>query len=811
MDTLWQDIRFGFRTLVRNPATSIVALLTLALGIGANTALFSVVDGVLLKPLPYPEPDRLVLIMESNPARGFPRYSDAPPNFDDWRRQNRMFEAMTAIHEHRFNLTGGEHAETVQGAQVTPEFFRVLGIRPSPGRGFLAEEGRPGGARVAVLSRELWQRRFGSDPGILNRQVEIDGESTTVVGVMPPGFGLPSQSEIWTPLVWDFKPETRGGHFLQAVGRMKAGVTLEEMRAEMAALAARLERQYPESNTGWTTLLIPLSDVLVEEVRPALLLLLAAVAFVLLIACANVANLLLARLASREREIAVRTALGAGRARLVRQMVTESLVLFLAGGALGLLLAFWATRVLVALYGRDLPREQEIGLDGRVLLFTLGLSLATGLVFGLVPALSATRGKLFGALKEGGRAVAGGARGRLVRDLLVVGEVAVALALLVGAGLLLQSFARLRAVDPGFRPAGVLTAEIALPAKKFSDDGRRIVFTQELLDRLQAIPGVESADTVSPLPLTGYDHVRAYVVQGRPEPPPGAETTTHVRLVTPGFFRTLGIRVLRGRVFTARDDPASVPVVLVNKTMADRTWPGEDPVGKRLTFGGSAPRSEWVWNEVVGVVADIHHQALDQEADAEVYVPQLQNPVGGPLSILLKTSGEPTRLAGAVRQAVRAIDGDLPVERVRTLKSLVAESLSGSRFQAVLLGLFSGVALFLAAIGVYGVISDSVVQRTHEIGIRMALGARRAEVLRLVIRQGMSLVLSGVALGLFLSVLVLWELSDRIGILLYKGRALDPPTLAAVSLVLLAVALVANWLPARRAMRVEPSVALRSE
>ena len=814
METLWQDIRFGFRTLVRSPVTSAVALVTLALGIGGNTAIFSVVNSLLLKPLPFPEPDEIVLVMESNPARGFPRQSVAPPNFDDWRRQNRVFEAMTAISERRLNLTGGERPETVQGTRVSPDFFRVLGVQPLLGRGFLPDEDRPGAPPIAVLSRKLWQRRFGSDPGILNRQVLIDGESTTVVGIMPAGYDQPSRSEIWLPLVWNYAPETRGGHFLQVLGRMKPGVTLEQARAEMATLAARLERQYPESNTGWTTLVVPLSDILVEQVRPALLLLLGAVAFVLLIACANVANLLLARLASREREIAVRTALGAGRARLVRQMVTESLVLFLSGGGLGLLLAGWATRVLVALYGKDLPRQEEIGLgvpNGGVLLFTLGLSLATGLLFGLAPALSATRGSLFGALKEGGRALAGGVRGRLVRELLILGEVAVALALLIGAGLLLQSFARLRAVDPGFRPEGVLTAEIALPAAKFPDDERRIAFTHELLDHLRSIPGVEAADTVAPLPFSGYLYTRAYVVQGRPEPPPGQETTTYIRLVTPGFFQTLGIRVLQGRVFTSQDAPASVPVIVVNKTMADRTWPGENPVGKRITFGGSGPRSEWTWNEVVGVVADIHHETLDQEVSAEAYVPQLQNPVGGPLSVLLKTSGDPARLTGAMREAVRSIDGDLPVERVRTLESLVAESLASSRFQTVLLGLFSGLALFLAAIGIYGVISDSVTQRTHEIGIRMALGARRAEVLRLVLLQGMALVLAGVGLGLALTLPLLWELSDRIGIYLYRGRAIDPLTLVTVPLVLLGVALVANWLPARRAMRVEPSVALRAE
>jgi putative ABC transport system permease protein len=718
---------------------------------------------------------------------------------------------MTAIRETRFNLTGGERPETVQGAEVTPEFFRVLGVRPALGRDFLSEEGQPGGVRVAVLSHGLWRRRFGADPGILQHQVWIGGESTTVIGVLPPGYDLPSRSEVWMPLVWNFAPETRGGHFLQVVGRLKPGVTLEAAQAEMATLAGRLERQYPDSNTGWTTLLVPLSDILVEEVRPALLLLLGAVAFVLLIACANVANLLLARLASREREIAVRTALGAGRVRLVRQMVTESLVLFLAGGSLGLLLAVWVTRVLVALYGRDLPRAQEIGLDGRVLLFTLGLSLVTGLLFGLAPALSATRGSLFGALKEGGRAVAGGARGRRLRQLLILGEVAVALVLLVGAGLLLRSFARLRAVDPGFRPEGVLTAEIALPIKRFPDDAPRIALTRELLGRLQAIPGVQSADTVAPLPLTLQDYVRVFLVEGRPEPPSSETPTAHVRMVTPDFFRTLGVRVLRGRVFTAQDVQDSLPVVLVNKTMADRVWPGENPVGRRLTMAGSVSRADWIWAEVVGVVAVIRHQTLDQEGGEEIYVPQLQNPVGGTLSILLKTSGDPARLAGALREAVRAVDGDLPVERVRTLESLVAESLAGSRFQTVLLGLFAGVALFLAALGIYGVISDAVTSRTHEIGIRMALGARRAEVLRLVIRQGMTLVLAGAGLGLALAVLLLWQLSERADVYLYQGRALDPLILGGVPPVLLAVALAAIWLPARRATRVEPAVALRSE
>ena len=811
LDTLWQDIRFGFRTLLRSPATSVVALLTLALGIGANTAIFSVVNGVLLQPLPYPDPGDLVVVLESNPGLGFPRFSVSPPNFDDWRRQNQVFESMAAVSVGRFNLTGGERPEAVYGAQVTPELFRTLGVAPALGRGFLPEEGRAGGPKVVVLSHALWQRRFGSDPGIVNRQILIDGESFTVIGVMPSSFRFPSRGEVWMPLPWDFPPESRGGHFLNVVGRLKDGITLERARTEMKAIAARLELQYPDSNKGWTTDLRLLQDATVEGVRPALLLLLAAVAFVLLIACANVANLLLARLASREREIAVRTALGAGRVRLVRQMVTESIVLFLVGGALGLLLATWATRALVAFYGDSLPRQQEVGIDSRVLLFTLVLALVTGILFGLAPALSATSGGLFGALKEGGRAVAGGARGRLMRNLLVLGEVAVALVLLVGAGLLLRSFARLRAVDPGFRPKGVLTAEIILPAKKYAEQEPQILFTRELLDRLRAIPGVQSADTVFPLPLDQNGFVLAFEVQGRPVAA-SEDSSLHanIRLVTPDFFRTMGIRVLQGRVFTPRDDAKSVPVIVVNKIMADRIWPGENPIGKRITFSDTEdPDLEWM--EVVGVVAGIRHQALDKDPGSEVYWAQLQSPVGGQLSIVLRTQGEPTKLAGSVREAVRSIDNELPVERVRTMEDVVSEALSSSRFQTVLLGIFAGVALLLAAIGVYGVISYSVAQRTHEIGIRMALGARRPEVLGLVVRQGMTLVLAGVGLGLAFSLLLTWWLSERIAGFVYGGRAVDPLTLVAVPLVLLAVALLANWLPALRATRVEPVVALRSE
>jgi putative ABC transport system permease protein len=808
LENFWQDIRFGFRTLLRSPATSAVALLTLALGIGANTAIFSVVNGVLLQPLAFQDPDELVAVWESNPGRGFPRFSTSPPNYEDWRRQNQVFEEMFAASLGRYNLTGGDRPESIPGAVVTPEFFSVLGVRPALGRGILPEEGRPGGAKVVVLSQGLWQRRFGSDPGILSQRIEIDGESYAVVGVMPAGFDFPVKRELWMPLVWDFPPDMRGAHFLFTIGRLKDGVTLDRALTEMKTLASRLERQYPESNTGWTVTMLRLQDLIVEDVRPALLLLLAAVGFVLLIACANVANLLLARLASREREIAVRAALGAGRIRLVRQMLTESLVLFLVGGLLGLLFAALANRVLLSLYAGGLPRESEIGLDGRVLLFTLALSLLTGLLFGLAPALSATSGRLYGALKEGGRAMAGGARGKMIRNLLVLGEVAIALVLLVGAGLLLRSFAQLRAVDPGFRPQGVLSAQIVLPDQKYPDAERQIAFTRELLERVRAIPGVKSADTAFPLPLDGGGFILTFLAEGKPTPAAGEEPNANVRVVTPDYFQTMGTRLLQGRPFTPRDGPDAVRVVIVNKTMADKLWPGESPLGKRISYDEPGD-PDFRWREVVGVAADIHHSSLEQEAGSEVYWPQLQTPVGGELNLIVRTEGDPARLSGPVREVVSGIDSDLPVDRVRTMEAVVAESLSGSRFQTVLLGIFGGVALLLAAIGVYGVISYSVAQRTHEIGIRMALGARRAQVLLLVVRQGMTLVLTGVAVGLAFALLLSWWLSDRVAAYLYGGQAVDPLILVVVPLMLSAVALVANWLPARRATLVDPQVALR--
>jgi putative ABC transport system permease protein len=805
LDSFWKDIRFGLRTLAKAPGTTLAALIALALGIGANSAIFSVVSGVLLKPLPYPRPDQLMVVMAKNPEAGFPRFSVSVPDFEDWRRQNRSFQQMVALSPGRFNLTTGDRPEALQGARVSADFFTALKLEPILGRGFRADEDRAGGERVVVLSEGLWRRRFGAAPGIIGRAVTLDGEPRTVVGVAPPGLDFPAKSELWLPLAVDPAKESRGGHYLMVLGRLKPGTSQRQAGAEMAAIAGRLERQYPDSNSGWGTLLIPLAELQVEKIRTILLILLVFVSFVLLIACADVANLLLARVAAREREMALRAALGADRARLVRQMLTETLVLFLAGGALGLLLAHWGIKALIALNPDGIPRSREVRLDGAVLLFTLAVSLATGVLFGLVPALSSAGRHLSASLKEGGRAVAGGVRGRLVRNSLVLAQVALTLVLLIGAGLLLQSFARLQAVNPGFHPQGVLTVKLELPEAKYPDAKRQIVFYRELLERVRALPGVDQAGFLFPLPLGGNKMILAFSVAGRPDPPPNAVPSTNVRTATPGALQALRVPLRRGRLFDERDNESGMPVLLVNETLAAQVWPGEDPLGKRITFDNNKdPKARWY--TVVGVVGDVRHQALSEEAGAEAYWPQFQDPITS-ATLLVRGAGDPGRLTAPVREAVRALDPDLPLDKVAPLDDVVAASLAQSRFKAVLLALFAGLALVLALVGVYGVVSYTVSQRTHEIGIRMALGAQRDQVLRLVVRQGMTQVLIGLALGLAGA----WFASRFLAGQVYGLSATDPVTFVAVPLGLAAVALVANYLPARRATRVDPLTALRQD
>ncbi len=805
MESFWHDLRFGVRMLRRNPLTTGLALLILALGIGANTAIFSVISGVLLEPLPIPHPERVIRVMDSAPRHGFPRFSSSAPNYRDWRDQNHSFATLDAYSDEHFNLTGGIRPDAVDGSSVTGNFFRTLGLEPLLGRFFRPEDDRPGAEPVAVLSAELWHAYFGADPGIVGRRVQVDGRYRTVVGVTRSDFTFPSTARIWVPLALDYARESRGAHSLGVLGRLKPGVSLEQARAEMSAIASHLERQYPDSNTGWGVELLALRDRLVEDIRPALVLLERAVWVVLLIACANVANLLLVRMTARGREIALRSALGAGRRRLIRQVVAESVVLFLTGGVLGLLLAWAGTRALLTLKPDAVPRAGNVGLDGRVLLYTLLLALATGALVGLVPALAAAGGRVGAALKEGGRAVAGGGRSRWLRNGLVVGEVALTLVLLIAAGLLLRSFVRLQGVRPGFEPNGVMTAVLSLPSVKYPAERQRALFFEQLMERVHVLPGVAAAAAVYPLPLSGEGFVLQFEVEGRPRPAPTEVPRADIMVITPGYLRAMTIPLLAGRALTAQDRIGSQPVILINRTMAGRIWPGESPLGKRVTFGDPGD-AKATWLTVVGVVGNVRASELGKEAVSQIYLPAYQRP--SPESVLvLRTTGAPERLVAPVRQVVQGLDRDLPLDRVQTLDAVVAESLAADRVKTLLIGMFGGLALVLAAVGIYGLVSYSVAQRTHEIGIRVALGAGRGAVQRMVIGQGMGLVLLGLAAGLAGSVAVGRLIASQ----LYEVSATDPWTYAGVPLLLAAVALAANWVPARRATRVDPLEALRVE
>ena len=807
MATFWKDLRFGVRSLARTPALTVAALIALALGIGANTAIFSVLDGVLLEPLPYPRSERLVMLIDSNPEAGFPRFSSSPPNVVDWREQSRSFQGLAGFTGASLNLTApGTTPERLSGAAVTAGFFRTVGVEPLLGRGFEDAEDRPGAEKVVVLSHDLWARRFGSASDVLGRRITLDGEARTVVGVMPEGFAFPRrETEAWVPLAMEITETLRGAHFLGVVARLRDGVTLEAARTEMDTIAARLAEEHPDSNKGWGVNVVPLREVVVEDIRPALLVLMATVAIVLLIACANVANLLLARMAAREREVAVRSALGAGRWRLLRQFLTESVLLGLGGGALGLALGVWGTRVLVALNADNIPRAAAIGVDTTVLGFTLALALVTGLVFGVVPALQASKADLQDALKEGGRGQAGGAGARRARSVLIVAEVAAAIVLLVGAGLLLRSFVGLQRISPGFDPAGVMTLQVSLPDAQYPEREDQAAFYRALMERVAAVPGVEAAGAGFPLPLSGSNYVLDFAVEGRPAPGPNESPSSHIRFVTPGYVRAMGIPLLRGRPLADTDRTDTPRVALINQTMAERWWPGEDPLGERFTFNDpTSPDAEWI--EIVGVVGDVLHDDLAQDPDAETYISDYQTPQGTAV-VVARTDGDPLTLAGGLEAAVRETDPDMPVYRVRTLEEVVEGSLSDQRFNATLLGVFALLALVLASVGVYGVVSYSVTRRTHEMGLRMALGAERSAVRRLVVIQGMRLVALGVVLGLAGSLLLTRFLKG----MLYGVGTTDVATLVTVPLVLLAVALVATVLPAARATRVDPVVALRSE
>jgi putative ABC transport system permease protein len=812
MDTLLHDIRYGFRVLLSKPGFTVVAVLALAIGIGANTAIFSVVNAVLLRPLPYKEPDRVVQFWETNPLRGWTEATVAPANFLDWQKQSESFELMAAYSGSQtrdagtsnFYLTGEGEPERLQGLAVTGEFFSVLGVEPAQGRGFKPEETWQGNNLVVILSHNLWQRRFNGDPNIVGRTIPLNGRDRTVIGIMPEGFYFPTkETELWSPMGWEPNEISmlRRPHFLRAIGRLKPGVTIEQARLEMTSIASMLEEQYPDTNTQMGVGVGPLQEWYVEQTRPALFIFLAAVGFVLLIACANVANLLLARAASRRKEIAIRMALGAGRIRIVRQLLTESLLLALMGGGLGLLLAIWARDLLLAFSPGKIYRFDEISLDLRALLFTAGITLLTSFVFGLLPALQISKPDLTSSLKEGQKG-SGGTQGGGARKLLVVSEVALSLVLVIGAGLLIKSFYRLQQVDPGIDPNNLLTFRIALPGTKYGESPQQMAFFQQLEERIRNLPGVTDVGASTRITLNQYNWTGDLTVEGRPVEDYFREVRH--KEITPSYFRTMKIPVLDGREFEPSDNANSPGVVIVNQALADLYFSGENPLGRRVKF--AKPTIDGPWHTIIGVVRGEKQDGMDVEIKPEVYRSYLQDP-RSQMSFVVRTANDPTSLIAAVRSEIRALDKDLPAFDIKTMTEILSASLAPKRFTMLLLCIFASVALILASVGIYGVMSYSVTERTHEIGIRMALGARAADVLKLVVGQAALLALIGVSLGLVASFL----LTRLMESLLFGVSTTDPLTFALVAALLTTVALVASYIPARRAMRVDPMVALRYE
>ena len=801
METLWQDLRYGARQLLRSPGFTLAAALTLALGIGANASIFSVVNGVLLQPLAYDDSDRIIVVWGKHPQIG--REAASLPDFADWRAQNSTFESMAGAARGFLTLTGGEEPERLMATLVTGDFFDVLRVRPVLGRGFLPEEDRPGAGRVVLIGHGLWQRRFGGDPNIVGRTLTLNGELYTVVGVAPPHLNLLSSSELWAPLARDPVQAGRRNDFLFVAGRLKPGVGLEQAQADLEALTARLEQQYPNTNTGWRAELVPLHQQIVGGVRTTLLVLLGAVGFVLLIACANVANLMLARAGTRGREIAIRTALGAGRLRLVMQLLTESLLLAVLGGGVGLLLAVWGVAALALASVPGIPRLGEVRVDAAVLAFAAVLSVLTGVLFGLAPALHASRSDINESLKEGGRGGAGSLGRHRFRGALVVAEVALSLILLIGAGLMIRSLHRLANLQTNFNRESLLTLQISLPQARYAGTPERGLFYQQLLERVRALPGVTSATSMTPLPLTGGGNFWSFSIAGRPDPPPGEVQDASIVFAGERTVETLQIPLLQGRLYTDAEARNAEPVVLINQTLARRYFREKDALGQRVTFGDpQAPDAQWL--TIVGVVGDIRQEPVKQEVYPEVYVLQPRPTMA---LVLRTTADDPLSVAPSVRNAVRELDPDLPVSSVRTMHEVLANVLAARRYSMLLLSLFAVAALVLAAVGIYGVMSYAVTQRRHEIGIRLALGAQRSDILRLIVRHGMLLTGIGLAVGLTGAFWLARSLSG----LLAEVQATDPVTFFGVAALLAAVALAACWVPARRAMRVDPMVALRYE
>jgi predicted permease len=807
MHKLLQDLRYAVRTLLKKPGFTFIAVITLALGIGASTAIFTVVDAALLRGLPYKSPERLYHLWENTPQKEFAQREFSYPDYQDY-QQNQVCEGIAAYTGGGAIMSGRGEPERLFAPAATANFFSLLGVEPVIGRMFQPGEDKPGAPRVTVLTYGMWQRRFGGDKGIIGQSLTLNGDSYTVVGVLPASFQFALRpADLWrTYQPTDAQLTRRFLHGTNLIGRLKAGVSVEQAQTELSVIASRIEQENKQSHAGTGLKLVPLQEQVVGQVKPILLVLLAAVGFVLLIACANVASLLLTRSLSRQKEVAIRTALGASRWRVIRQLLTDSMMLSLAGGAAGLLIAYWGVDVLVAALPESqlnaLPFLKSLHIDVNILAFSFGLSLLTGIVFGLAPALQSSRLDLNEVLKEGGRTTSGGARQRL-RSAMVMTEIALAVVLLVGAGLMMKSLLRLLQANIGFNPQNVLTMTIVLPAGKYDDANRQVSFYEQLKERVRSLPGVNGAGTVDKLPLQPGNTTR-FNVEGDPIPPPGQEIEANLRVINESYFQTLGVPIIAGRMFDERDKADAPGVVIIGKSLADKLFAGRDPVGRRVSYSGvQAPP-----DSIVGVVGDVKIGALDEAIRPVLYYPYRQNPTLG-TNLVVRTNGDPAALAGAVRNETRTLEPDVAIFNVRAMEELVAESPAASmrRFPALLISIFAGVALLLASIGIYGVVSYSVSQQTHCIGVRMALGARTSDILKMVLKEGLALALVGMAIG----VLAALALTRLLRSLLYEVQTTDAATFVFVVGTLFVVALLACYLPARRATRVDPLVALRYE
>ena len=811
MDTLLKDLRYGFRGLLKHPSFAAIVITTLGLGIGASTAIFSVVNSVVLKPLPYRQADRIVAIQELNPAGR--RVQVTAANFHDWRQQNSVFEHLAAIKIATANLALSDQAERLAIAQTSANFFSVFGVDAAQGRLFIPSDEQAGHAPIVVLSHVLWQRRFGGDKDIVGKSITLDGKPYTVAGVVQTGFQYPDKTELWLPplrLVPELNErmdvtQNRGMGYLSAVALLKPGVTLPQAASEMETITTRLRQQYPESNNRRFNRVVGLQEHLVGDTNRMLWLLFGAVTFVLLIACANIANLLLASSATRQKEMSIRSALGASRWRVIRQLFTESALLALAGGAFGFLLSFWLLSFIKKLLPGDFPRLDEIQVDWRVLGFALVASVLTGILFGFAPALQFIRGNVQESIRETGRGSVGSLRQSRFRQVLIIAEVALSVVLLAGAGLLFRSFMHLHAVQTGFVPQQVLTARLSPSGTNFREDADYISFYQRAIERIEAIPGVQEVGTINTLPLE-KGPTTGFRIEGQPVTTPDKWPMANYRSVTPNYFRAMSIPVLQGRPFTDQDNASTTLGMIVNEVLAERNFPGQNPIGKRITFGGTDRNNAPAWFEIVGVVGNVRSLELREAPEPELYFASFQDPFAQ-VSVVVRSSVEPGSIAASLRQAVTEVDRSVPVSDVKTMEHLVSESVTQPRFNLFLLGLFSVIALLLSAAGIYGVTAYTVTQRTHEVGIRLALGAQVGDVLRLILRQGMAVILIGVGVGLVAAFALLRLMKS----LLFGVSETDPLTFVAITVLLMAVALLACYIPARRATKVDPLEALRYE